>query len=233
MANACCGAGVDRQPRARHRRRADLRARRGRVAPSWIICSKPSQATGTRSSSATTGASPLDSPARSRGRRSTAASRRRHSHKSDARARRASAWNRRFVLGLIAVSTRSTLLLLGIERLRHDVRELRGQSFRPIVGARGGAVQVDGVSGTAARPTTSATRACVASSERDVEAWPVAQGPHRGCGGPPAACTPSVSLRRRRRGRSRRAGASRACSRPWWKRTSRAASGIGSATGSC
>ena len=57
-----------------------------------------------------------------------------------------SAWNRRFVLGLVAVSIAlSTLLLLGIERLRHDVRQNFAQSVSGtdlIVGARGGAVQL-------------------------------------------------------------------------------------------
>ena len=57
-----------------------------------------------------------------------------------------SAWNRRFVLGLVAVSIAlSTLLLVGIERLRHDVRENFAQSVSGtdlIVGARGGGVQL-------------------------------------------------------------------------------------------
>lgn len=57
-----------------------------------------------------------------------------------------SAWNRRFVLGLVVLSIAlSTLLLLGIERLRHDVRANFAQSVSGtdlIVGARTGAVQL-------------------------------------------------------------------------------------------
>ncbi len=57
-----------------------------------------------------------------------------------------SAWNRRFVLSLVVVSIAlSTLLLLGIERLRQDVRQNFAQSIAGtdlIVGARTGAVQL-------------------------------------------------------------------------------------------
>jgi putative ABC transport system permease protein len=57
-----------------------------------------------------------------------------------------SAWNRRFVLSLVALSIAlSTFLLLGIERIRHDVRENFSQSVSGtdlIVGARTGPVQL-------------------------------------------------------------------------------------------
>jgi putative ABC transport system permease protein len=57
-----------------------------------------------------------------------------------------SAWNRRFVLALVVASIAlSTLLLLGIERLRHEVREGFAQSVSGtdlIVGPRTGAVQL-------------------------------------------------------------------------------------------
>jgi putative ABC transport system permease protein len=57
-----------------------------------------------------------------------------------------SAWNRRFVLSLIVLSIGlSTFLLLGIERIRSDVRENFAQSVSGtdlIVGARTGAVQL-------------------------------------------------------------------------------------------
>ncbi|MBL0150703.1 MAG: ABC transporter permease [Ideonella sp.] len=57
-----------------------------------------------------------------------------------------SAWNRRFVLALVSASIAlSTLLLLGIERLRHDVRENFSQAVSGtdlIVGARTGPVQL-------------------------------------------------------------------------------------------
>lgn len=57
-----------------------------------------------------------------------------------------SAWNRRFVLSLVALSIAlSTLLLLGIERIRSDVHENFSQSVSGtdlIVGARTGAVQL-------------------------------------------------------------------------------------------
>ncbi|MBB4842664.1 putative ABC transport system permease protein [Paucibacter oligotrophus] len=57
-----------------------------------------------------------------------------------------SAWNRRFVLSLVMLSIAlSTLLLLGIERLRSDVRESFSQSVSGadlIVGARTGPVQL-------------------------------------------------------------------------------------------
>jgi putative ABC transport system permease protein len=58
----------------------------------------------------------------------------------------ASAWNRRFVLSLIVASIAlSTLLLLGVERIRTDVRENFSQSVSGtdlIVGARTGSVQL-------------------------------------------------------------------------------------------
>ncbi len=57
-----------------------------------------------------------------------------------------SAWNRRFVLSLIVASIAlSTFLLLGIERIRSDVRENFSQSVSGtdlIVGARTGSVQL-------------------------------------------------------------------------------------------
>lgn len=57
-----------------------------------------------------------------------------------------SAWNRRFVLSLVVLSIAlSTFLLLGIERIRHDVRENFSQSVSGtdlIVGARTGPVQL-------------------------------------------------------------------------------------------
>jgi putative ABC transport system permease protein len=57
-----------------------------------------------------------------------------------------SAWNRRFVLSLVALSIAlSTFLLLGIERIRADVRENFSQSVSGtdlIVGARTGSVQL-------------------------------------------------------------------------------------------
>lgn len=57
-----------------------------------------------------------------------------------------SAWNRRFVLSLIVSSIAlSTFLLLGIERIRSDVRENFAQSVSGtdlIVGARAGSVQL-------------------------------------------------------------------------------------------
>jgi putative ABC transport system permease protein len=57
-----------------------------------------------------------------------------------------SAWNRRFVLSLIVASIAlSTFLLLGIERIRNDVRENFAQSVSGtdlIVGARTGSVQL-------------------------------------------------------------------------------------------
>ena len=57
-----------------------------------------------------------------------------------------SAWNRRFVLALVAVSIAlSTLLLLGIERIRQDVRDNFAQAVSGtdlIVGARTGPVQL-------------------------------------------------------------------------------------------
>lgn len=57
-----------------------------------------------------------------------------------------SAWNRRFVLSLVALSIAlSTFLLLGIERIRTDVRENFAQSVSGtdlIVGARTGPVQL-------------------------------------------------------------------------------------------
>jgi len=57
-----------------------------------------------------------------------------------------SAWNRRFVLSLVVLSIAlSTFLLLGIERIRADVRENFSQSVSGtdlIVGARTGAVQL-------------------------------------------------------------------------------------------
>lgn len=57
-----------------------------------------------------------------------------------------SAWNRRFVLSLVVASIAlSTLLLLGIERLRHDVRQNFAQSISGtdlVVGARTGPVQL-------------------------------------------------------------------------------------------
>ena len=57
-----------------------------------------------------------------------------------------SAWNRRFVLALVTGSIAlSTLLLLGIERIRHDVRDTFSQAVSGtdlIVGARTGPVQL-------------------------------------------------------------------------------------------
>lgn len=57
-----------------------------------------------------------------------------------------SAWNRRFVLSLVVASIAlSTLLLLGIERIRHDVRQNFAQSIAGtdlVVGARTGPVQL-------------------------------------------------------------------------------------------
>ena len=57
-----------------------------------------------------------------------------------------SAWNRRFVLGLVLLSIAlSTLLLLGIERLRQDVRQNFSQAVSGtdlIVGARAGQVEL-------------------------------------------------------------------------------------------
>lgn len=57
-----------------------------------------------------------------------------------------SAWNRRFVLSLVMLSiTLSTFLLLGIERIRADVRENFSQSVSGtdlIIGARTGSVQL-------------------------------------------------------------------------------------------
>lgn len=57
-----------------------------------------------------------------------------------------SAWNRRFVLSLVTLSIAlSTVLLLGIERIRADVRDNFSQSVSGtdlIVGARTGAVQL-------------------------------------------------------------------------------------------
>jgi putative ABC transport system permease protein len=57
-----------------------------------------------------------------------------------------SAWNRRFVLSLVTLSVAlSTFLLLGIERVRHDVRSSFSQAVSGtdlIVGARAGAVQL-------------------------------------------------------------------------------------------
>ena len=57
-----------------------------------------------------------------------------------------SAWNRRFVLALVVLSIAlSTLLLLGIERLRRDVRDTFSQAVSGtdlIVGARTGPVQL-------------------------------------------------------------------------------------------
>src|SRR5882672_10923873 len=57
-----------------------------------------------------------------------------------------SAWNRRFVLSLIVLSIAlSTFLLLGIERIRTDVRDNFSQSVSGtdlIVGARTGSVQL-------------------------------------------------------------------------------------------
>jgi putative ABC transport system permease protein len=57
-----------------------------------------------------------------------------------------SAWNRRFVLGLVVASIAlSTFLLLGIERVRQDVRHHFSQSVSGtdlIVGARTGSVQL-------------------------------------------------------------------------------------------
>lgn len=57
-----------------------------------------------------------------------------------------SAWNRRFVLSLVVASIAlSTLLLLGIERMRHDVRQNFAQSISGtdlVVGARTGPVQL-------------------------------------------------------------------------------------------
>lgn len=57
-----------------------------------------------------------------------------------------SAWNRRFVLSLVVVSIAlSTFLLMGMERIRKDVRETFSQSVSGtdlIVGARGGSVQL-------------------------------------------------------------------------------------------
>jgi putative ABC transport system permease protein len=57
-----------------------------------------------------------------------------------------SAWNRRFVLGLVVVAIAlSTLLLLGIERLRQDVRQNFAQAVSGtdlIVGARTGPVEL-------------------------------------------------------------------------------------------
>ena len=57
-----------------------------------------------------------------------------------------SAWNRRFVLGLVVLSIAlSTLLLLGIERLRQDVRQNFAQAVSGtdlIVGARTGPVEL-------------------------------------------------------------------------------------------
>ena len=57
-----------------------------------------------------------------------------------------SAWNRRFVLALVAASIAlSTFLLLGIERIRQDVRASFSQAVSGtdlIVGARTGSVQL-------------------------------------------------------------------------------------------
>lgn len=57
-----------------------------------------------------------------------------------------SAWNRRFVLGLVTLSIAlSTFLLLGIERLRQDVRDTFAQAVSGtdlVVGARTGPVQL-------------------------------------------------------------------------------------------
>lgn len=57
-----------------------------------------------------------------------------------------SAWNRRFVLALVVASIAlSTLLLLAIERIRHDVRQNFSQSISGtdlVVGARTGPVQL-------------------------------------------------------------------------------------------
>ena len=57
-----------------------------------------------------------------------------------------SAWNRRFVLGLVVLSIAlSTLLLLGIERLRQDVRQNFQQAVSGtdlIVGPRTGPVEL-------------------------------------------------------------------------------------------
>ena len=57
-----------------------------------------------------------------------------------------SAWNRRFVLGLVVLSiSLSTLLLLGIERVQRDLRDNFAQAVSGtdlIVGARGGPLQL-------------------------------------------------------------------------------------------
>ena len=57
-----------------------------------------------------------------------------------------SAWNRRFVLGLVVLSIAlSTFLLLGIERLRQDLRANFSQAVSGtdlVVGARTGPVQL-------------------------------------------------------------------------------------------
>jgi putative ABC transport system permease protein len=57
-----------------------------------------------------------------------------------------SAWNRRFVLSLVVVSIAlSTVLLLAVERIRHDVRQNFSQAVSGtdlIVGARTGSVQL-------------------------------------------------------------------------------------------
>ena len=57
-----------------------------------------------------------------------------------------SAWNRRFVLGLVVASIAlSTFLLLAVERIRHDVRQNFAQAVSGtdlIVGARTGSVQL-------------------------------------------------------------------------------------------
>ena len=57
-----------------------------------------------------------------------------------------SAWNRRGTLSLVLLSVAlSTFLLLGVERIRSDVRENFAQSVSGtdlIVGARGGALQL-------------------------------------------------------------------------------------------
>ena len=57
-----------------------------------------------------------------------------------------SAWNRRFVLSLVVVSIAlSTVLLLAVERIRHDVRQNFSQAVAGtdiIVGARTGSVQL-------------------------------------------------------------------------------------------
>ena len=136
-----------------------------------------------------------------------------------------SAWNRRFVLGLVLLSIAlSTLLLLGIERLRQDVRQNFSQAVSGtdlIVGARTGQVELLLNSvfrlGSATRNIRYTSLEALAKHRAVAWVLPLSLGDsHRGmpCWGPAWTISSASATASASHWCWPRAGASKRCSRP-------------------